>query len=347
MMRFPHTSMSLWGRLRSRSADGFGQSRPNAFTLVEMVIVVGIVLILLGIALPSINTMWAQHRENDANNGISGMLMSTRAKAVQGERGEVGMFFYLDKNGVQQIAIITRDPRIENDPNATSPVTAPNWRTDPAWQNVFTVAQDGGRALIAPMRAVPRYVVEPEPADPTLGFTTFNATELGNDDFDNLAALPIDNAQRHRNYFVVLFSPRGELEVGRDVLIRDPDVDGDDVGDITGLAVSDTAKRFYAYDKDNSKPALPLVTDWAANVSPESAMKVDVIVGGDDPDIALNFPSVDGVMVYDDSAFREAGDDLGKREVLLETAQPYYIHRLSGAVVRGPVGEVPDLQTNP
>lgn len=323
--------------LRKRRESASCRARRSGFTLVEMVITVGIVLIILGIALPSVNTMWAQHRENDANNGISGMLMSTRAKAIQSDRGEVGMFFYLDAKGVQQIALITREPRIETDPAASPPISAPSWRTDPAWRDVFTVAEDGGRALIAPMRAVPRYAVEPN--DTAGSSTTFSPIELGNEDFDNALALMLDSARRHRNYFTVIFSESGELDVGRDVLIRDLDSDGDNAGDITGLTVSDTAADYYR--KNNSTDPLDLVADWVSEDPGANGPRVDVIVGADDPNIAVNFPSVDGLMVYDDSALQSGGDELDKRQTLLETARPYYIHRLSGAVIRGPVGEVP------
>ncbi len=329
--------------LRRRCVRGLGYRKRAGFTLVEMVVVIGIVLIIMGIALPSVNTMWAQHRENDANNGISGMLMSTRAKAIQADRGEVGLFFYLDSKGVQQIALITRDPRIETDPTATPPTIAPNWRVDPDWRDVFTVAEDSGRALLAPMRVVPRYVVEAD--DPAKQSTTFSPIELGNEDFDNALALVIDSARRHRNYFTIIFSENGQLKVDGDVLIRDPDAESDNVGDITGLTVSDEVATYY--EKNSTDSPLGLV-DWVAIDPAANAPLVDVIVGADDLKVAVNFPGVDGVMVYDDSGLQTGGNDADKRQTLLETARPYYIHRLSGSVIRGPVGEVPpDEVTTP
>ncbi len=317
---------SCWG--------GRGWKRAG-FTLIEMVVVIGIVLIIMGIALPSVNTMWAQHRENDANNGIAGMLMSTRAQAIQADRGEVGMFFYLDSKGVQQIAIITRDPRLEEN--------TPRWQTLCAWRDVFTVAKDGGRGLLSPMRAVPRYVVD----DPSGGEPTkrFSPIELGNDDFDNLAALEIDTQQRHRNYFVILFSAEGRLILDRNVLIRDPDEEnngkGDGFGDITGLRVANDVQKYF----DSTGEAVPFSDDCddgiVETIGDGNELAVDFIVPTENRGAALNFPSVDGVMVYDDSVMRSGGNDREKRQALLETARPYYIHRLSGSVVRGPVGEVP------
>lgn len=305
----------------------------KAFTLIEMVVVIGIVLIVMGIALPSVNTMWAQHRENDANNGISGMLMSTRAKAIQADRGEVGMFFYLDSKGVQQIALITRDPEDIKDDK-------PSWATEPVMQNVFTVAQDGGRGLLSPMRAVPRSVVDPV-ASAEQSHSVYSTIEIGNEDFDNLAALEIDNAQRHRNYFVVLFSPEGRLIPARNVLIRDRDKEeggeGDGFGDITGLLVSDEVDEFFI---GGEKRAFADLGDKSLQEL-LGAKGVNLIVPREAQGVALGFPSVDGVMVYDDSALQTGGDAADKRQVLLETAHPYYIHRLNGSVIRGPVGEVP------
>jgi hypothetical protein len=44
-------------------------------------------------------------------------------------------------------------------------------------------------------------------------------------------------------------------------------------------------------------------------------------------------------LVYDESLFAAAGTSEQKRQYLLDAAQPFYVHRLTGAVVRGPVGE--------
>jgi hypothetical protein len=54
---------------------------------------------------------------------------------------------------------------------------------------------------------------------------------------------------------------------------------------------------------------------------------------------ALNFPSVDGLLVYDESLFAGAGDAKDKRKFLIESGLPFYVHRFTGVVIRGPVGE--------
>ena len=63
-----------------------------------------------------------------------------------------------------------------------------------------------------------------------------------------------------------------------------------------------------------------------------------LIVDPDDDKVALNFASVDGLLVYDDSLL--AGiPATEQRTVLLRTAQPLYVSRWTGVVIRGPVGE--------
>ena len=64
----------------------------------------------------------------------------------------------------------------------------------------------------------------------------------------------------------------------------------------------------------------------------------DVVVNTSSND-AINFRSVDGLLVYDDSLFAELATPDEKRDLIIKTAQPLYISRLSGAVVLGPAGE--------
>ena len=57
-------------------------------------------------------------------------------------------------------------------------------------------------------------------------------------------------------------------------------------------------------------------------------------------EVAINFPSVDGLLVYDNSVFRSLDLAEDKRDYLLESAQPFYVNRYTGAIIRGPRGEV-------
>ena len=55
--------------------------------------------------------------------------------------------------------------------------------------------------------------------------------------------------------------------------------------------------------------------------------------------VAINFPSVDGLLLYDDAVFRRMGDAKSKREFLIRTAQPIYVAGASGLVILGPIAE--------
>ena len=105
------------------------------------------------------------------------------------------------------------------------------------------------------MRAVPRYVVEADD-DKTEGFEVFSDEELANNVFETLGE-EANQAQRHRNYFTMIYSSDGRLLVGRDVLIRDDDLDEDplSLGDITGMMVGynhtddePTVDKYYCQD---------------------------------------------------------------------------------------------------
>lgn len=320
------------------SAFSIQHSALRAFTLVEMVIVIGIIILLAGLVLPAASQMWRDRKLADAQNMVSGMLMVARAKALEGNAGETGLFFYLDDQGVQHVAAISQDP---GDPANTT------WQTESRWHNVFTVSENRTYTLPAPMRVVPRNAVCGEAGSGTAcdgydeKYELFSSDELANNDFAN-AKIDADHqvGQMHRNYFTIIYSPDGELKVARDVLIRDVDADCNENpgggGDVTGLHVGTTdcsvpnVMQYYKQDQNNTPD----------NICPKNPPQpVDYLVTNSD--IAINFPSVDGLLVYDDSLFNEAGDAEARRKFLLESAQPFYIQRLTGAVVRGPVGEVP------
>jgi len=304
-----------------------------------MVIVVAVILLIVGIVLPAASTLWKERRIAEAQDTISGLLMTARARAMQDNFGDSGLFFYLDDAGVQRIASITQDASKAADP-----------ATRDAWSNVFNVTTERSYALPAPMRVVPRYAVcenkdgkstcDENRADPPKSSEIFSLEELANNDFTTLPTGG-DQAQRHRNFFSMIYSSGGRLVVGRHVLIRDrDDVDvfnEDDCanglkGDVSGLCLGDPAAVRNYYDPKTNQKTL-IDSDTSNGVTP-----IDLLIVDRD-NVALNFPSVDGLLVYDESLFGAAGDAKDKRKYLIDYAQPFYVHRLTGTVVRGPVGE--------
>jgi len=282
-----------------------------------MVVVIAVILILTAVLLPAVRTIWYQHKVADAENIIRGLLTTTRPRAMSPDGGESGLFFMIDAQGVQHIYPVTQQP--------VGPLEA---------RNQFVVTSEREYALPAPMRVVPRYAVHPDESGEVDDAYTFTAGELASNFPPQEAPSGVSEAQRHRNFFTMVYSNEGHLKVWRDVLINDVDADEDGRGDRTGMRVADWEPNddhevtHYRAQRDGVSTVIDEVTGLPLQ---------DLITDGDG--VALNFPSVDGLLVYDDSLFNDAERAEDRRAFLLRTAQPFYVSRLSGAVVRGPVGE--------
>lgn len=299
-----------------------------AFTLIEMVIVVGIVLLILGLVLPASIDIWNARKISDAENIIRGLLMTSRARALRTDAAETGLFFYLNEEGGQRITTIERDSEHSG---------------DPTWQDVFRVTNERTYALPAPIRVVPRYVVEPD--DAAQPFTTFSADELANNSFENpITGGSFNQSQRHRNFFTMIYARDGQLLRRRDVIVRDDDLENvagsNRRGSVTGLQVgrggdgSADVVRYYRQD-DSQADIDPTGRSGAVDFA-----IIEPQAGGSSAGTAMNFPSVDGLLVYDDADFNNAADLADdKRAFLLEGARPFYVNRYTGEIIRGPRNE--------
>jgi hypothetical protein len=54
---------------------------------------------------------------------------------------------------------------------------------------------------------------------------------------------------------------------------------------------------------------------------------------------AINFPSVDGLAIYNDAQFQEQPTEEDKLTFIRRTAVPLFISRQTGTIIDGPVGE--------
>ncbi|NOT00321.1 MAG: prepilin-type N-terminal cleavage/methylation domain-containing protein [Phycisphaerales bacterium] len=301
----------------------------RALTLVELVVVLGIISILVAISFPAVSAMWQDGVRSDAETQLSGWLRSARMRAMG--RGETGVFFYID-NGVQKGVFI--ESEIGDDPD---PVAPPNYKLEDTADR-FKVLPGDVFTIGEPFRVTPLAVL-PRPTEMPPG--VWDDTELGNEDvtdMDNLSG-GRPGAQNHRNFFTIVFSPEGRLVVGRSVLIHEEPVPiggGKFIGKTTAMKLANAGK--------------PELGNGQATIGfPTGGTLPDMVSGesGAMP-VALNFPSVDGLLLYDDAMMRSFPDgpvndsEQDKRDYLRRDGRPYYITVQRGAVVRGPLADPGD-----
>ena len=329
--------------------DGANSER-RAFTLVELLTVVVIVALLLAMVIPGFSRIWDERKVAQAETLVRGVLMSTRARALHGS--EQGLFFYLDPKTKQQMIVpIVPDPP-DSDPASheyagdckgtiSFPAPITDCISDRMAENRFSVVDGDVYGLPIPMRVVPRAVVERDTSDKAL----WSDADLAVEAHDQAPAggWPA-KYPRQRNTFVIVFGPDGKLLAGRPVLIHDSAL----------TANNSSVKVGYGY-RTALKTADP--TDWYLNIynagdtakldAAGTRKLYDILVeldaGGQPTKKAINFPSVDGLLIYDDSALAgipyQQATDTFKRTYLMENARPLYISRLTGDVLEGPKGE--------
>lgn len=274
--------------------DGRG---PRAFTLVEMLVVLAIVVAVLALVIPGLS-VWEGHKVATALNQCSGLLKSAQTQALN-QRRVVGLLFFIDPaSGAQNILPI-------------EPALHPAWPERTAER--FRVANATAFALPKPMRVVPLAVLDPQ---------AWSVEQLADNDLQATAGLgapdpPYDGtaatgAQFQRNFFVVLFDPTGEARPGKRVFIWDPDPPDrldpmPHPGLRTGLTVSGTEH------------------EWAPG-----AVIADGPAGQEPP---LLFESATGLLLYDDESFQEL--PAGRREFLRDNSEPLYFHPRTGRILHG------------
>ncbi|MCP4591149.1 MAG: prepilin-type N-terminal cleavage/methylation domain-containing protein [bacterium] len=323
--------------------------RRHAFTLVEMLTVVVIIVLILGMAVPAFTSMWDQRKQSQALNLLHGSLRTVRAKALH--KSEMGLFFYVDPvTQRQMIAPIVPDapnPDPESHEYKTDcsgelasgdPIT--DCITDFMAQDRFRVVEGDIHELPAPFRVAPRSI---------LSLATWPEMDIAHDAFDQPTLSATTGWPRHRNFFTVIFGANGRLTHGRNVLIHDialrnqtnSAIKLDGRGKRTGLNVGDPL-NYYANDfADPGGSPVPLDPDGKSLYDIIVEMDLSAATPGPTQD-AISFTSAGGLLLYDESTLTEIPYEAGsffKRDHLLDAGIPLYITRMTGEVVEGPRGE--------
>jgi type II secretory pathway pseudopilin PulG len=296
-----------------------------------LIVVITIIGILSALVVPGASSLWSQRNEAASANLIRGLLQSVRTQAIR--FGERGLFFYVDSDGTQRIAIIESDPS-RGGTNARDQVDCsnisepPNCVTEVDAVNRFHVVDQQVYSVPAPFRVAPSWALTPIPPPANAPFNSDSRaawpTQLANERF-LFDARGRETPQYHRSYFTVVYDSSGQLVVGRDVLIHDVDVDrkldgfGNRSGDRTQLVVANPARWW----------------DQTGNDVPLGGNLFDIVVLDDGK--AANFTSVDGLVVYDDADI-EGLDGASIRAVMDRDGQSLYMSRYTGEVILGPKG---------
>lgn len=218
----------------------------KAFTLIEMLVVVSIVLLVLSFTLPAISTMWNQTHVRNAHQKIRNMLKVARRRSENTQHIKYGVLFYVDPVTNREAAVFI---------NGLMYPIAPDER----WPDVcdrFTVDADAYRFLMRDVvRISPLEVLDWEIAD------------LLNNDY---------RTGKQRNFFAIVFQS-GHRGYPRPYILHDEDKDKDGIGDTLGLPVGDIVGdyggplRDIVLDEKDKRQIIP--TDWGFLVYSENSFR--------------------------------------------------------------------------
>ena len=93
-------------------------TRRRAFTLTELLVVIGIIVIMLALAVPLFNIFHGGRSVEAGENIVSSMLQRARARAIWTQEAR-GVFFFSDQGGSGKTAMIM--VRLLDDPTAGNP----------------------------------------------------------------------------------------------------------------------------------------------------------------------------------------------------------------------------------
>jgi len=202
----------------------------RCFTLVEIMVVVGIILIVLAMAFPFSQEMFRQAELTGTLTTIRGMSANAR-NASMGNHGSYGMFFFIDLRIKQQVIIFIDDawmPRIAEE----------------TWPGL--VGRHKVEALGVHEMVHSTVVTQGNQLD-------WDAEHFLNNDYQFVDPSYGDPNYKpgfsHRNFLVIMLDRRGQLHF-RPIFIWDPDRDKNGFGDTTGLKVMDMDDNYGGMLRD-------------------------------------------------------------------------------------------------
>lgn len=210
--------------------------RPKAFTLVEMVVVVGVILIILGLVLPAFSKMWNDAQVRNSHQKIESLLRVARARSLDLHYIAYGVLFYVDPTHNHQVAVFIDALPYPVAPDEVWPDVCDRFVVDTNDGNLFSMSDF---VRISPFEAL-----------------EWEDTDLLNNDY---------RTGKQRNFFAIIFQ-RGSRARPNSYILYDVDKDDDGLGDTLHLPVGDIVGDFggvlrdIVLDENDKRRTIP--TDW-------------------------------------------------------------------------------------
>lgn len=210
--------------------------KKRAFTLVEMIVVIGIIIIILALALPAASKIWRQSHVRNANQQIANLLKTAKRRSTDFTHIGYGLFFYVDPSSGRQVVAFVKGKIV------------PNFLADEKWED-----------LINRFEIDTKNTPYLHPLDDAVRLSPFNLTSWESEDVIN----PDYRSGKHRNFFGIIFQ-WGENGQVKPFILYDQDEDG--FGAITHLAVGDVEGKWGTQLTDmlidENDELLRIGTDW-------------------------------------------------------------------------------------
>jgi prepilin-type N-terminal cleavage/methylation domain-containing protein len=199
-----------------------GAGRRGGFTLTEILIVIGIIVLILAMAVPAFNYITGTRSQEAATNIIAAMLSRARTEAInyqrnnENSRAYVGVFFFVDPaDNRTKLVLVAREVGSGEDPDPYDNYKAwrpgVEYRTTPYKDRVIFMVRHDGEQMAQGPNGNP-----PADSNPRAFFKRFRCTEDHTSSGGNCPPLngPQPEGYFHNQYWEEVVE--GDLEILKD-----------------------------------------------------------------------------------------------------------------------------------